>query len=142
MKELQQRGGAAMSQKEIEIILTRQLASYLAMPVFIVDPEGTLIFFNEPAEALLGQRFEETGEMTMAEWSEGFDATDENNVPIPPEQLPLRVALAEHRPTYREFLIRGRDNVRRPIEVAAFPILGQAGRFLGAMAVFSGKQKR
>ena len=29
-------------QKEIEVILTRQLASYLATPVVQVDPEGTL----------------------------------------------------------------------------------------------------
>jgi hypothetical protein len=30
-----------VAQKEIEIILTRQLASYLAMPIFIVDPAAT-----------------------------------------------------------------------------------------------------
>ena len=37
-----------MSQKEIEVILARQLASYLALPVFIVDLEGTLLFYNDP----------------------------------------------------------------------------------------------
>src|SRR5206468_1146467 len=37
--------GAAVSQQEIEVILTRQLATYLAVPVFIVDPEGTLLFY-------------------------------------------------------------------------------------------------
>ena len=39
-----------MPQQEIEMILVRQLASYLAMPIFIVDPQGTLVFYNEPAE--------------------------------------------------------------------------------------------
>ena len=42
-----------MAQKDIELILTRQLASYLATPVFIVDAIGTLVFYNEPAEVIL-----------------------------------------------------------------------------------------
>lgn len=35
-----------MPQKAIELILTRQLASYLAMPIFLVDAAGTLVFYN------------------------------------------------------------------------------------------------
>jgi PAS domain-containing protein len=46
-----------MPQLEIEMILMRQLASYLAMPIFIVDPVGNLVFYNEPAESILGRRF-------------------------------------------------------------------------------------
>jgi hypothetical protein len=38
----------------IQIILTRQLAGYLSVPTFLVDPNGTLLFYNEPAEVLLG----------------------------------------------------------------------------------------
>ena len=34
-----------MAQKEIEVILTRQLASYLAMPIIIMDSVGTLLFY-------------------------------------------------------------------------------------------------
>jgi hypothetical protein len=45
----------------IQIILTRQLAGYLSVPLFLVDPKGDLLFYNEPAEALLGRRFDETG---------------------------------------------------------------------------------
>ena len=36
----------------IQIILTRQLAGYLSVPTFLVDPNGTLLFYNEPAEVL------------------------------------------------------------------------------------------
>ena len=32
----------------IQIILTRQLAGYLNVPLFLVDPEGNLLFYNEP----------------------------------------------------------------------------------------------
>ena len=35
---------AGMAQKELEIILARQLTSYLSIPAFIVDPDGTLLY--------------------------------------------------------------------------------------------------
>ncbi|HLF74305.1 MAG TPA: PAS domain-containing protein [Anaerolineales bacterium] len=124
------------SQKEIELILARQLASYLVMPIFIVDPPGNLIYYNEPAEIILGRRFEETGEMPIAEWSTLFKPTDETGEPLAPESLPLVIALTHHRPAHREMWIQGLDGVRRLIEVTAFPIDGQAERRLGAIAIF------
>jgi PAS domain-containing protein len=44
----------------------------LSMPVFITDTKGNLIFYNEPAEQLLGSRFEDAGEMKVETWSKGF----------------------------------------------------------------------
>ncbi|HEV8713718.1 MAG TPA: PAS domain-containing protein [Candidatus Binatia bacterium] len=125
-----------MSQKEIEVILTRQLASYLAMPIFIVDPQGTLVFYNEPAEMILGLRFDETGEMPLAEWAAAFTPRDQSGTPLPPQDLPLTIALNERRPAHGDFYIRGLDRVRRHIEVTAFPLIGQAERNLGAVALF------
>jgi PAS domain-containing protein len=124
------------SQKDIEIILARHLASYLAMPIFMVDPEGNLIYYNEPAEAVLGQRFDETGAMPASEWATLFAPTDEEGTPLMPEDLPLVIALLEHRPAHRTFWIQGLDNTPRHIEVVALPIVGQAQRYLGAMAIF------
>jgi len=123
-------------QKPIELILTRQLATYLAMPVFIVDPAGTLVFYNEAAERILGRRFEETGEMPVEEWSTAFAPTDDAGAPVPPETLPLRVTLTEHRPARGVFWITGLDGVRRRIETIAIPLLAAAGRDLGALAIF------
>lgn len=124
------------SQKEIELILARQLASHLAMPIFIVDPPGNLIYYNEPAELILGRRFEETGEMPVGVWSTIYKATDENGEPLPPHSLPLVIALTQHCPAHRAMWIEGLDGVRRRIEVTAFPIDGQAERSLGALAIF------
>ncbi len=124
------------SQKEIELILARQLAGYLAMPIFIVDPKGTLIYYNEPAEGILGRHFEETGEMPVEEWSTLFKPTDETGKPLAPESLPLVIALTQHRPAHREMWIQDLDGVQHLIEVTAFPINGQAERYLGALAVF------
>jgi len=125
-----------MAQQEIEIILMRQLASYLAAPVFIVDPQGNLIYYNEPAEQILGHRFEETGEMPVAEWSTIFLPTDDDGAPLPPDELPLVAALRDRRPVHREFRIRGLDGALRHIDVTAFPFIGQGERFLGAIALF------
>ena len=71
----------------IQIILTRQLAGYLSVPTFLVDPNGTLLFYNEPAEVLLGRRFDETGAMPAEEWSTIFAPVDQEGQPIPPAEL-------------------------------------------------------
>lgn len=125
-----------MAQKEIEVILLRQLASYLAMPILIVDPTGTLLFYNEPAEQLLAMRFEETGAIPVDEWADTMMLTDEHGTPIAPEARPLTIALHERRPAHREMWGQGQDGVRRHVEVTAFPLIGQAGRHLGAVAIF------
>jgi PAS domain-containing protein len=126
----------ANTHKELEVILMRQLADCLTMPIFLVDPEGTLIFYNEPAERLLGQRFDETGEMSLAQWSAAFVPTDYRGRPLPSAKLPLVVALKEQRPAHADFRIRGLDRVARHIQVTAFPLTGRVGRFLGAVAIF------
>jgi PAS domain S-box-containing protein len=125
-----------LAQTEIEIILTRQLASYLAMPIFIVDPAGSLLFYNEQAETLLGHRFEETGELTLDEWSALWQPTTEDGEKIRPEDLPLSQALTSGHPVHASLFIRGLDGVSRQIEVTGVPIHGQSGRKLGAFAVF------
>ena len=125
-----------MVQKEIEMILTRQLASYLAMPIFIVDPQGNLVFYNEPAEVILGRRFDETGEMPMEEWSTIFTPTDDHGNALLREKLPLVIALTQKRPATLSFWIKALDNVPRHIQVTAFPLIGEAGRDVGAVAIF------
>jgi PAS domain-containing protein len=125
-----------MPQREIEVILTRQLASYLTLPMFIVDSDGTLVFYNEPAEKILGHRFDETGEMPAQEWATVYSEPNGSDRQVPPEQLPLMIALRDRRPAHGRLTIRGMDNVRHEIEVTAFPLDGQAGRHLGAVAIF------
>ena len=124
-------------QQEVEVILARQLADYLALPIFLVDPAGDLLFYNEPAEEILGHRYAETGPMTAEEWATIFRPSDEAGNPVPPDSLPLIIALRELRPAHSEFWIKGLDDqVARRIEVTAFPLVGQAHRYLGALAIF------
>ena len=51
-----------MAQQPIELILFRQMAHLLAVPVFLVDSHGDLVFLNEAAEHLLGIRFDDLEE--------------------------------------------------------------------------------
>ena len=125
-----------MAQKEIEVILARHLASYLATPIFIVNPEGTLLYYNEPAEAILGVRYDETGEMPLAEWGTMFQPMDKQGQPLAPEQLPLTRSLQHRRPSAAEISICGLDGVMRHIEIFSFPLIGQGNRHLGALAIF------
>ncbi len=71
------------------------------MPIVIVDATGTLIYWNEPAELLLGLRFEESGEIPASEWREQFVVTDVDRQLIPHEEWPLVIALTRHQPVSR-----------------------------------------
>jgi hypothetical protein len=81
-------------------------------------------------------RFEETGEMPADEWATVITPTDEHGTPLAPETRPLLIAVTERRPTHADMWLQGLDQVRRHIEVTAFPLIGQAERNLGAMAIF------
>ncbi len=121
---------------EIEIILNRQLADCLSIPVFITDTAGNLIFYNEPAEEILGKRYEDTGEMPVEVWSTIFKPFDEQGNDIPPEQLPLVKTLKNISPYHKTFWIESLQGSAERISVTSYPITGRAGRFLGAVAIF------
>ena len=125
-----------MAQKEIELILMRQCASHLATPIWLMGPDGSLLFYNEPAEPILGRHFDEVGEMPGEVLSPMFQTTAEDGSPLEAEDLPINIALRERRPAHLWFRIRGLDGVWRRIEVTAFPMEGQGGRHLGAVAIF------
>lgn len=125
-----------MPNQQIEIILSRQLADSLSMPIFIVDTMGNLLFYNEPAEALLGLRFEETGIMPVEEWSTIFKPQDEHGGLLPPESLPLVQTLNNQLPAHGQFWIDSMRNERHKISVTSYPIIGRPDRFLGAVALF------
>jgi PAS domain-containing protein len=120
----------------IQIILIRQLAGYLSVPLLLVDPKGDLLYYNEPAETLLGRRFEETGAMPAETWSTAFTPIDERGQSIPPEELPLMIALATQRPASKRFYIHAMNGVRRHIDSTSIPIVGLQGEFLGAASLF------
>jgi PAS domain S-box-containing protein len=125
-----------MTQKPVEVILMRQLASTLAMPIFLVDADGTLVYYNELAERVLGMRFEETGEMPASEWATLWSPTDGDGRALAPQELPLTVAATEGRPSHGEFWIKSLDGHRRHVQTTAFPLLRAPCDVVGAVAIF------
>jgi PAS domain-containing protein len=125
-----------MPQRDIGLILMRQLASGMAVPMLLVDQDGDLLFFNEPAEVLLGQRFDEVGDMPLDRRRRIFAFRDEEGNPLPDDQPPLVVALREQRPVHRRVRMRGFDGIDRAIEVTSFPLLGAGGHLIGGVAMF------
>ncbi len=121
---------------EIEIILNRQLADCLSIPVFITDRQGNLIYYNEQAEFILGKRYDETGEMPTTEWSTIFKPMDELGNAILPEDLPLVKTLLNCKPYHKTFFINNLSGKVEKISVTSYPILGRANTFLGAVALF------
>ena len=106
------------------------------MPVGIVDAEGTLVYYNEQAEEVLDQRFDETGDMKASEWTAIFAVEDLDRKPIPVELWPLVLAYKEQCAVSQIVWLRCRDDAWRNISFTAFPLIGQHGRFEGAMTIF------
>jgi len=125
-----------MTQQPIELILMRELADNLATPIFVIDPVGTLEFYNEPAEKILGRRFDETGPMTVEEWATAFAPTDDNGVPLVLEEIPLVLTLRDRTPRHGTLTINGLDGKVRHLSSTAVPLLGRHGNFVGAAALF------
>jgi PAS domain-containing protein len=125
-----------MANKEIELILSRQMADSLSIPIFLVDTVGNLLYYNEPAEELLGLRFEETGSMPVDDWSLLFRAQNEHGQLLPPGALPLVQTLNHQTPAHGEFWIHNIKGELHKISVTSYPIIGRPNRFLGAVALF------
>ncbi len=122
--------------RDLILILARDLTSRLATPAFVVDAAGTLAYFNEAAEPVLGASYAEAGELPAGGWATEWDPRDLDGTPLPLEDLPLGIAFREGRPAHRPLRIYGADGVTRDIEVTAFPLSARPDEILGAIAVF------
>ena len=126
-----------MAQQSVEMILMRQLASYLFVPVLVVDTTGTVVFYNEPAERILGVRFEETGRIGPEEVERLIELSDDPAAGPDEAGRPMATALQQRRPAHaRRWLLRRGDRVRLQVELTAFPVIDQEDRLLGAVAMF------
>lgn len=125
-----------MENPGLEIILSRQLAECLSTAMFITDPSGNLLYYNETAEEILGRRYDDTGSMSAAEWSTIFTPLLENGSPMPPERLPLMQTLTNQRPAHGSFYIISLTGEKHFITVTSFPITAIDGIFTGAIALF------
>lgn len=118
----------------LPLILARNLISLLAVPAFITDDEGTIVFYNDAAGGVLGKRFEETGRLSREEWNR-IGPLDEEGNPIGQRQMPLTIALRESRPAYGRFRIATDSGGIDCVDTCAVPLV-EADRAAGAMVLF------
>jgi PAS domain-containing protein len=123
-------------QQPVEMILLRQLAGYLTIPIWMMDAEGNLVYYNDSAESLLGVRFDDVGPIHADQLGEIFRVTDLHGAPLPDSTLPVVVTLNKRAPAHAEIRFCSIDGVWRDVEVSAIPLEGQGGRFLGVLATF------
>jgi PAS domain-containing protein len=123
-------------QKSLALIRAREVATNLSIPIVVFDPEGTIVFYNPAAEAMLGETFEEAGELSADDWVKLFAPEQPDGTPLPLEELPAGVALLERKPDHKTIHYTSVDGVRREISVTAFPLMGREEELYGAFAIF------
>ncbi len=128
--------GTAGSPKSLPLILARELASNLATPMFLLDPGGMLVFYNDAAEKLLGKPFAELGEIPSGEFGAALDLETTDGERLRRRDTPAGIAFFEHRPAHKTLMATTYDGVRREYEATAYPLFGTTGEMNGVVAVF------
>ncbi|MGA3146457.1 MAG: PAS domain-containing protein [Acidimicrobiales bacterium] len=124
------------SPKSLPLILARELASNLATPMFLLDAEGILVYFNDAAARLLGKQFADLGEIPSGEFGDALQMTFPDGQPLPLNESPAGIAFFERRPAHKKLMATSYDGVRRQYEVTAYPLFGTEGEMHGVISVF------
>ena len=125
-----------MGQKPIELILLRQLASRLPLPVAIVDADGLLVYFNPAAGRLLGLDMAALGEFPIGGFRELLDPRQSDGSPLDVEDMTIVVALHDRRPQQGRMILHDQDGNPHQVVTNAVPLDGQGGISLGSMSIF------
>ena len=128
--------GSSNAAKSLPLILARELASNLATPMFLMDAAGTLVYYNEAADLLIGRPFAELGEVPAVEFGEVLRLRDSDGSPLRRRDTPTGIAFSGRRPAHRALTATGYDGVERAVEVTAFPLFGTAHDMHGVVTVF------
>jgi PAS domain-containing protein len=127
---------ATRAPKNLILIIAREFASKLATATVLADADGRIVFFNEPAEVLLGRTFAEAGEMPAEDWAEMLCTEDLEGRPLTLDELPAGRALQDRTPAHGTFCITALDGARRILSTTAVPLFAHVDEFVGVMAVF------
>jgi PAS domain-containing protein len=126
---------APPSHRHIALILAKDLAANLATPMLLVDADGNLVFFNEPAEQILGRPYAEA-QMSSSELAKTFKPVDADGERIPLENLPLSQSFRSGIPSHGHLRIESVDGRTHDLEVVAVPLYARADQLVGGLAVF------
>jgi hypothetical protein len=122
--------------KSLPLILAREFAANLATPMFLIDANGILVFYNDAAALLLGKPFAELGEITANEFGAMLEMTTLDGEPVRRRDSPAGIAFYQRRPAHAKVLATTFDGSRRTYEATAYPLFATADEMHGVIAVF------
>jgi PAS domain-containing protein len=122
--------------KSLPLILAREFASNVAVPIFLVDDTNTLVYYNDAAAVAFGGPFGQTGELRHGEWAARFNPTRPDGTPYDRKELPLVVALEERRPAHGVNMVNDPRGGRRLVEFSALPLFSSPEDFAGVLVAF------
>ena len=122
--------------KSLPLILARELAANLATPMFLIDAAGTLVFYNEAAELMLGKTWAEMGEMTAEEFGTMLDLAEPDGTPMRKSDSPAGVAFFQRAPSHKRVIATTLDGKRTTFEATAYPLFGRTEDMHGVLTVF------
>ncbi len=128
--------GAAGAARSLPLILARELAANLATPMFLIDAEGVLVYFNEAAELMLGKTYAEIGPISATDFGARLDLAELDGSPMRRRDSPAGIAFLNREPSHRTLLATGLDGSRRRLEATAYPLFGKVGEMHGVLTVF------
>ena len=116
-------------QHPLEMILARELASHVAIPMVLVDADGEVVYVNDSARPFLWGSSE--GSERVGSVSELFLAEDGH-----PSLEPFRSVLREGRPAHARLYVK-RDAEALPVVlITVFPVGGEGGCQAGVVGIF------
>jgi PAS domain-containing protein len=125
-----------MANRPLPLILAREFATNVATPFLVLDSEGTLVFFNERAERIIGSTWAEFGELPEHEWRTRLQVERLDGTPVANEETPSAVARRERRPAQETLVYNTADGRRLTLSVIATPILGREDELVGVFLLF------
>jgi PAS domain-containing protein len=122
--------------KSLALIRAKHLAESVTTPMLLTDREGTLIFFNEAAEVMLGVPFSDVGPLGPQGWQKRFDVRGRDGSAFPLEAMPGWLELQTERPGTGHLVLRKADGADIVLAVCAFPLFTAQRQFDGALVLF------
>lgn len=126
---------ASISRGNLALVVAREVAAHATVAMFVVDADGTLVFYNEAAEEILGRRYKDAGALRLEQWVSAFNPDTDDGRPIAADSMPLSVALVRRQASSMTMRIREIGGTRKAISVMAFPLLA-GDECAGAVAIF------
>ena len=115
----------------LALILAREFAANVATPFLVIDRDGTLVYFNEHAERLIGSTSGDLCPLPESAWRQRFSIERLDGSEVADEESPSATARRERRPVHETLVYTGLDGERRVLEVTATPLLGRGDALEG-----------